>query len=79
MKMVEINIDEKLCKGCYFCVELCPKKVLGKSSVLSPKGYIIAEVERPEDCIVCRLCERICPDFAISVNETGDNSEKKKI
>jgi len=76
--MVEINIDEKLCKGCYFCVELCPKKVLGKSSVLSPKGYIIAEVERPEDCIVCRLCERICPDFAISVNETGDNSEKKK-
>jgi len=65
--MVEINIDEKLCKGCYFCVETCPKKVLGKASILSPKGYIIAKVEKPEDCIVCRLCERICPDFAISV------------
>ena len=76
--MVEIYIDEKLCKGCYFCLEICPKKVLGKSSALSPKGYIIAKVERPEDCIVCRLCERICPDFAIAVQETGDNSEKKQ-
>jgi len=75
--MVEINIDEKLCKGCYFCVELCPKNVLGKSCVLSPKGYIIAKVERPEDCIVCRLCERICPDFAISVHESEEDSKKE--
>ena len=68
--MVEIHIDEKLCKGCYYCVEVCPNKVLGKSYRLSPKGYIIVKVKRPEDCITCRMCERICPDFAISVNET---------
>ena len=67
--MVEIRIDEKICKGCYFCIEVCPQNVLGKSDALSPKGYIIARVERPEDCIVCRSCERICPDFAISVHE----------
>ena len=68
--MPEIHIDKKLCKGCYYCVEVCPNKVLGKSDRLSPKGYINAKVERPEDCILCRLCERICPDFAIAVNET---------
>ena len=67
--MVEIRIDEKLCKGCYYCIEMCPKNVLGKSDVLSPKGYIIARVERPEDCVVCRICETVCPDFAISVKE----------
>ena len=70
--MVKIYIDEKLCKGCYYCIEVCPKEVLVKSDVLSPKGYIIAKVEKPEDCIVCRLCERICPDFAISVHENKE-------
>jgi len=59
--MIEIRIDEKLCKGCYYCIDMCPKNVLGKSDNLSPKGYIIARVE-----------ERICPDFAISVKE-ADN------
>jgi 2-oxoglutarate ferredoxin oxidoreductase subunit delta len=66
--MVKIVIDEKLCKGCYFCIEECPKNVLGKTIELSPKGYLIATVERPEDCIICRICERVCPDFAISVH-----------
>jgi len=70
--MVKIYIDEKLCKGCYYCIEVCHKEVLVKSDVLSPKGYIIAKVEKPEDCIVCRLCERICPDFAISVHENKE-------
>lgn len=70
MKNVEVYIDEKLCKGCYFCVEICPKKVLAKSDILSSRGYLIAKVEKPEECIVCRMCEKVCPDFAISVLET---------
>ena len=75
-KMIVINIDEKLCKGCYYCVEICPRKVLGKSEELSPKGYLIAKAERPEDCVVCSMCERTCPDFAISVNEESKDKEK---
>lgn len=71
--MIKIHIDEKLCKGCYYCIEMCPKNVLGKSNELSMKGYIIARVERPEDCILCRTCERICPDFAISVDDTKND------
>jgi 2-oxoglutarate ferredoxin oxidoreductase subunit delta len=69
---VKIRIDEKLCKGCYYCVEVCPKKVLAKSTKLGLRGYIIVEAVKPEDCIECGLCERICPDFAVSVRRTRD-------
>ncbi len=76
--MVEIYIDENLCKGCYYCVEICPRGVLGKSNILSPKGHLIAKVEHPEKCIACRMCERICPDFAISIKITKKNKESKE-
>ena len=69
MKKFEIEIDEKLCKGCYFCIEKCPNEVLAKSENLGPKGYLIAKVDDVEKCVGCRICERICPDFSISVTE----------
>jgi 2-oxoglutarate ferredoxin oxidoreductase subunit delta len=65
----KISIDEQLCKGCYYCVDVCPKEVLAVSEKLGPKGYIIVEVVKPEDCIQCGLCERVCPDFAIAVRK----------
>jgi len=67
--VVVIRIDEKLCKGCDYCVATCPVGVLAKSDKLSPKGYLIPKVEHMENCIACRTCERICPDFAISIQE----------
>lgn len=70
MKKFEIYIDEKFCKGCYYCVEVCPKGVLVTSDTLSPKGYLIVKVENPKNCIGCRICEGICPDFAISIHES---------
>ena len=73
MKKVEINIDANLCKGCYYCVEICPRGVLGKSDIMSPKGYLIAKVVNVDNCVACRMCERICPDFAISVRVIGDS------
>ena len=69
-KEEKINIDEKLCKGCYYCVDVCPMKVLVKSTKMGPKGYVIVEAEKPEECIECELCTRICPDFAISIRKT---------
>lgn len=69
LEEVNIHVDEKLCKGCYFCIEACPKDVLEKSTKLGPKGYIIVEAVKPEECIECKLCERVCPDFAISVHK----------
>lgn len=73
MKKFEITIDEKLCKGCYFCIDKCPTQVLKKSENLGSKGYLIAEVDDIGKCIGCRICERICPDFAISVTEKDES------
>ncbi len=51
-------------KGCGLCIEHCPTDVLvledGKS-----------KVDSLEDCIQCQLCEHICPDFAITVDDLG--------
>ena len=67
MASEKIRVDEQLCKGCYYCVDVCPREVLAVSDKLGPKGYIIVEAVNPEDCIECGLCERVCPDFAIAV------------
>jgi len=53
------------CKGCGFCIEFCPRKVLDFSEEFNSKGYHLPVVVHPELCISCGLCELLCPDFAI--------------
>jgi DNA-directed RNA polymerase subunit D len=49
-----IVIDSK-CDGCGMCVDECPR------DVLEIKGKKVAVVAgKIEDCILCKLCERIC-------------------
>ncbi|MDP6115382.1 MAG: ferredoxin family protein [Planctomycetota bacterium] len=59
-----LTIPER-CKGCGWCVEFCPKNVLTTSDSFNSKGYYYPVVGRTDECVDCRLCERICPDFAI--------------
>jgi len=65
-----ITIDEIYCKGCHLCIDQCPKAVLKVSSRRNAKGYLVPQVDRPEDCTACRLCELICPDMAITVEKS---------
>ena len=60
---VSINVER--CKGCAFCVEFCPTKVLALSSAFNSKGYHPPHVVAPEKCSGCDLCGMYCPDFAI--------------
>jgi len=62
-----IEIDVLLCKGCEICIEMCPVDVFSQSDELSPKGYYLPKVESEDDCNYCRLCEKMCPEFAIHV------------
>ena len=62
---VEILIVTERCKGCGFCIEFCPKKVLSRSKAFNKKGYYPPEVTDKEACLDCGLCEAICPEFAI--------------
>ena len=64
-----VKINEEFCKGCGFCVEVCPKDVLKLSSRFNKRGFNVVEVKNPDACIQCKKCELICPDFAINVSE----------
>lgn len=65
--IVEIDIDTFLCKGCGICVEMCPRKVFEWSKELSEKGVHYPVPVNAEKCVKCKLCELLCPDFAIAV------------
>ncbi len=58
------------CKGCGLCVGFCPRDVFAMGKDERPA------VIRPERCTLCRLCEALCPDFAIAVAQK-DRAEKQ--
>jgi len=73
LKSYQVKIDEKLCKGCFFCVRFCPMGVFVRSSTLGELGYNLAEVEHPEKCTGCKACLLYCPDMAVAIEENeGD-------
>lgn len=65
--MPKIEVNDKLCKGCYLCVKACPKKCIAKSAAFSKTGYYPATLATPEACIGCAMCYTVCPDLAITV------------
>jgi 2-oxoglutarate ferredoxin oxidoreductase subunit delta len=66
-----VHIIEERCKGCGFCVEFCPQRVLVMSKHTNAKGYHPPEITDRSHCVNCGLCGLICPDFAIYVENGG--------
>ncbi len=64
-----VHILEERCKGCAYCVEFCPRGVLSRSPRYNLKGYHPPDVVAAARCTACRLCEILCPEFAIGVEE----------
>lgn len=62
-----IFIIEERCKGCTFCVAFCPKNILAMSERFNSKGYHVPEVLLDGVCTDCKLCQLLCPEFAIYV------------
>jgi 2-oxoglutarate ferredoxin oxidoreductase subunit delta len=60
-----VVIISERCKGCSFCVELCPTHCLELSSQYNSKGYHPPALVRKDDCTGCDICGMVCPDFAI--------------
>jgi 2-oxoglutarate ferredoxin oxidoreductase subunit delta len=60
--MVKIVVDNAKCTGCGTCVDTCP---VGVYEVKAGKSVPV----KPEECLVCRACEVLCPENAIQVIE----------
>jgi len=56
---VEIRIDE--CKGCQFCIQECPQKVLKLSPTFNRMGYH-PSMYLGEGCTGCGICFYACPE-----------------
>ncbi len=76
-----IEILEDWCKGCGLCISHCPRNALEESDKLNKRGIYPPVLKEVNECSNCRLCELICPDFAITVTpdeeEEGGETEKE--
>jgi 2-oxoglutarate ferredoxin oxidoreductase subunit delta len=62
-----IEISQERCKGCFFCIEYCPKKAISLSDKLNLKGYFVAAFDGEQGCTGCATCALACPETAIEV------------
>ena len=61
-----IKVDQKKCKACYLCIEVCPKKLIKKSKEANSMGIFSIEFNDPNhECLGCAMCAIRCPDLAI--------------
>ena len=61
LKMLEMTINEKACRGCQLCLDVCPTECFAYDE--ETKKVAVAVVE---NCIGCLSCAYICPSGAIS-------------
>ena len=75
--MYRLNLNPAYCKGCGICVEACPKNVIKSSGRIDSKGHLLPQAGDMKRCSGCRLCELVCPDFAIALTEDESIKEEK--
>lgn len=64
--MGRVVIDCEKCKGCFLCVDACPKNLIKPSETYNEKGnYTVYFEDLKNECIGCALCAKRCPDMAI--------------
>ena len=73
--MIDITLD--WCKGCELCIQRCPVNALELSDKLNKRGIYPPKLKEENECNFCKLCELICPDFAIVVVPEEDKDPEE--
>jgi len=56
-----VEIDSELCKGCEFCVDVCPEECLAMADLINSRGFRFALYEG-DRCTGCGVCYCNCPE-----------------
>jgi 2-oxoglutarate ferredoxin oxidoreductase subunit delta len=63
-----IIVDERYCKGCGLCMDVCARDVIALDLArITEKGYHPAMLTDASRCTGCANCALVCPDVAITV------------
>jgi NAD-dependent dihydropyrimidine dehydrogenase PreA subunit len=62
--MAKVKIEEKGCRGCTLCEDICPVDVFEYD-----QGKDLAKVARMDDCIGCLSCIYVCPSRCVFVTD----------
>lgn len=65
--MSKILISKDKCKGCEFCIFVCPKGVLGLDKNINGRGVRPVVVINQDACSGCALCAIMCPEACIEI------------
>ncbi|MCU6746397.1 4Fe-4S binding protein [Faecalicatena acetigenes] len=65
--MSQVKIEPMYCKGCGYCIDVCPFQLLRIGSRTNAIGLHAAEQIETDKCTACKLCANICPESAITV------------
>ncbi len=75
-KRWKVELRQDWCKGCYLCLDVCPiEGIFARSEQIGERGFQVVTVD-PENCTGCMLCELLCPDLAITIEELTERDEK---
>jgi NAD-dependent dihydropyrimidine dehydrogenase PreA subunit len=71
-----VGVDMSLCFGCEKCIDACPTNVFEHWT--NAAGQRVVDPIREADCILCLVCEIVCPVEAISIEREGGSEETLK-
>jgi NAD-dependent dihydropyrimidine dehydrogenase PreA subunit len=71
-----VGVDMSLCFGCEKCITACPTNVFSYWS--ESEGKVVVDPIRESDCILCLVCEIVCPVEAISIEREGGSEDTLK-
>ena len=57
-------VQEEICSGCRYCVDICPFECLSMINEDQP-WMAVASLTNPKTCVSCYLCEAACDKGAI--------------